>query len=162
MQKYQSLKDPNWIKEVLGHTDFNSKDENDIELSQKSGLNKRPPHAGVGAYIFQEIIEEFYENEYLKSSISMAIAKHHSSELLRNEYPTFKISETNYLIMQKLLDKFGLDIDLEKNDLQGRLEGFQGDKGGYKENILYLFFVRILRLCDQKATENLSKYYKEN
>ncbi len=162
MQKYQSLKDPNWIKEVLGHTDFNSKDDNDIELSQKSGLNKRPPHAGVGAYIFQEIIEEFYENEYLKSSISMAIAKHHSPELLRNVYPTFKISETNYLTMQKLLDKFGLDVTLEKNDLQGRLDGFQGDKGGYKENVLYLFFVRILRLCDQKATENLSKYYKEN
>jgi CRISPR-associated endonuclease/helicase Cas3 len=156
MQKYQSLKDPNWIKEVLGHTDFNSKDENDIELSQKSGLNKRPPHAGVGAYIFQEIIEEYYENEYLKSSISMAIAKHHSSELLRNDYPTFKISETNYLIMQKLLDKFGLDIDLEKNESQGRLEGFQFE--GYKENVLYLFFVRILRLCDQKATNNLGQY----
>ena len=162
MQKYQSMKDANWIKEVLGHTDFNSKDENDIELSKKSGLNKRPPHAGVGAYIFQEIIEEYYENEYLKSSISMAIAKHHSSELLRNEYPTFKISETNYIIIQKLLDKFGLDTTLERNELQGRLDGFQGDKGGYKENVLYLFFVRILRLCDQKATENLSKYYKEN
>ena len=160
MQKYQSLKDPNWIKEVLGHTDFNSKDENDFELSQKSGLSKRPPHAGVGAYIFQEIIEEFYENEYLKSSISMAIAKHHSPELLRNEYPTFTISETNYLTMQKLLDKFGLDTTLEKSDSQGRLEGFQFE--GYKENVLYLFFVRILRLCDQKATENLSKYYKEN
>lgn len=155
MQKYQALKDPSWNKEVLGHTDFNSKDENDIELSKKSGLNKRPPHAGVGAYVFQEIFEEYYENEYLKSSISMAIAKHHSPELLRNEYPTFKISETNYLIMQKLLDKFELNTTLEKNELQGRLEGFQYE--GCKENVLYLFFVRILRLCDQKATENLSK-----
>ena len=62
--------------------------------------------------------------------------------------------------MQKLLEKFGLDTTLKKNDSQGRLEGFQYE--GYKENVLYLFFVRILRLCDQKATENLSKYYKEN
>ena len=163
MQRYQALKegiDLKNFKDILGHTDFNSKDEKDIELSKKSGLNKRPSHAGVGAFAFQEIIETYYDNQYLKSGISMAIAKHHSSELLHREYLTFKISETNYKIIEKLLGEFELDVTLQKDELQVRLEGFQ--YGDYKEYIVYLFFVRILRLCDQTATENLNKFYKEN
>lgn len=163
MQKYQALKegiDLKKFKDVLGHTDFNSKDEKDIELSKKAGLQNRGPHAGVGAYIFQEIIGRYYGSEYLKSGISMAIAKHHSPELLYKDYPTFSISETNYKAMEKLLEEFEFDTTLQKSELQGRLEGFQYE--GCVEYVIYLFFVRFLRLCDQKATENLNNYYNEN
>lgn len=163
MQKYQALKegiDLKEFKEVLGHTDFNSKDEKDIELGKKAELHNRGVHAGVGAYIFQENIEQYYGSVYLKSGISMAIAKHHSPKIAHNERVTFEISDSNYKVMEKLLNEFELGSTLQKNEEQVKLDGFQFH--GCKEYIIYLFFVRILRLCDQKATENLNKYYKEN
>ncbi|MBB3837837.1 CRISPR-associated endonuclease/helicase Cas3 [Runella defluvii] len=162
MQKYQALKDTNWELEVLGHTDYDSKDEKDLALAKQAGLNQRPPHAGVGAYAIQEVLDEYYDNAYLKSGISMAIAKHHSPDLSKAEYPTFKISEFNYNVMRKLLAQFELDFDLEKNDTEGRLDGFILDDSDFKQYVIYLFFVRILRLCDQKATDNFKKYFNEN
>lgn len=53
--------------------------------------------------------------------------------------------------------ELGFDIQLEQSDYQGQLDGFETTD--YREKLLYFFFVRILRLCDQKATENLKKYY---
>ncbi|MFN8356383.1 MAG: CRISPR-associated helicase Cas3' [Spirosomataceae bacterium] len=162
MQKYQALKAPNWKLEVLGHTDFDSKDENDLALAKQAGLNQRPPHAGVGAYAIQEVLDEYYDNVYLKSGISMAIAKHHSPDISKAEYPTFKISEANYKVMRKLLAQFELDFELEKNESEGKLDGFILDDSDYKQYVIYSFFVRILRLCDQKATDNFKNYFNEN
>jgi len=155
MQKYQRLKNPNYQNEVLAHTDYDRNFENDIVLGKQSGLDKRPGHAGVGAFAAQDVIEELYDNEILKSSISMAISRHHSS--LSHSYPDFKISDKNYLEIKKLLLELGFDIQLEQSDYQGQLDGFETTD--YREKLLYFFFVRILRLCDQKATENLKKYY---
>lgn len=155
MQKYQKLKSPNYQNEVLAHTDYKRDDENDVALGKQASLDKRPGHAGVGAYVIQDVIEDLYDNEILKSSISMAIARHHSS--LSRSYPDFKISDRNYSEIRKLLMEIGFDIELEQSDYQGQVEGFETE--WYGERILYFFFVRILRLCDQKATENLKKYY---
>lgn len=161
MQTYQALKEgiePKIFKEVLGHTDYDDKDEHDKELAKQSLLYKRPAHAGVGAFVAQEILPELYESDYLKSSISLAIARHHSP--LSTSYPDFKISDANYKAIEKLLQKFNFDIELDKQDYQGQLEGFEFDSWE-REQIVYLFFVRILRLCDQKATENLCQYFNE-
>jgi CRISPR-associated endonuclease/helicase Cas3 len=161
MQEYQALKEGinlRDFKEVLGHTDYDSNDENDKKLGQKAKLHTRPPHAGVGAYIAQEILEDEYDNEYITSGISMAIARHHSP--LSSSSPDFKISDSNYQAMQKILDEFDLDFDLEQEEDEGVLEGFEYDDWE-KEQIVYLYFARILRLCDQKATENFEKYFKE-
>lgn len=157
MQKYQKLKDPSWINEVLAHTDFDKNDERDIEFSKLAGLYKRPAHAGVGAFVAQDIIEDLYDNEILKSSVSMAIARHHSS--LSRSYPDFKITDKYYGEIQALLQELDIEINLEKEDFSGNLDGFETD--GFHERIFYLFFVRILRLCDQRATENLTKYFNE-
>lgn len=157
MQKYQKQKDPNWMNEVLAHSDFDKNDERDVELSKQAGLHKRPAHAGVGAFVAQDIIEELYDNEILKSSVSMAIARHHSS--LSNSYPDFKVKDKYYSEIESLLQELDIEINLEKEDISGNLEGFETD--GYHERMLYLFFVRILRLCDQRATENLTKYFNE-
>ncbi len=60
--------------------------------------------------------------------------------------------------MQKLLDEFDFDdIELEQDGFEDNLEGFHFE--GHEEEVIYLFFVRILRLCDQKATENLKAYF---
>lgn len=155
MQKYQRLKSPNYQSEVLAHTDYDRSNESDIALGKQGGLDKRPGHAGVGAYVIQDVIEDLYDNEILKSSISMAIARHHSS--LSQSYPDFKISDKNYLEIRKLLLELGFDIELEQSDYQGLLDNFETEWHG--ERLLYFLFVRILRLCDQKATENLKKYY---
>jgi len=160
MQHYQALKEginSNEFKEILGHTDFDSQDKKDKKLGHISKLQSRPAHAGVGAYIAQEVIPEFFEHEALKSSVSMAIARHHSP--LANGYPDFNIPESNYVEIKQLLKEFDFDIKLEKNDSVGNLDGFEYD--GHEEHILYMFFARILRLCDQKATENLSHYFNE-
>ncbi len=161
MQTYQAYKEgiePKNFKEVLGHTNFDSKDEGDIELGKKAKLNTRPGHAGVGAYMVQEILPDLYDNDYLKSGISMAIARHHNSDLLGKTYPDFDISAENYNAMQRLLNEFDFDFELEKKDYQGILDGFAFE--GHEEYLVYLFFVRILRLCDQKATEDLKQYFK--
>lgn len=160
MQNYQENKakkeGTQFLNEILAHTDYDDKSEFDKQIAKDVSLHKRPAHAGVGAFIAQEIIPELFdENDYLKSSISMAIARHHSP--LSKSYPTFNISKENYTVIQELMDKCGFKIELGRNEkYPGEIDGFQFQ--GFEEQILYLFFVRILRLCDQKATENLQAY----
>lgn len=160
MQTYQALKEginPVDFKEILAHTDFDFKSEDDKKLGQKAKLFTRPPHAGIGAYVAQEILEDEYDNVYIKSSISLAIARHHSP--LSLSYPDFEVSVNNYQAIQKLLNEYDFDFDLEKEEYEGHLEDFEYE--GEKERIIYLFFARILRLCDQKATENFQKYFND-
>lgn len=161
MQQYQSLKEnkPNLYNEILAHTDYDKNDKNDEALAKRVALHRRPAHAGVGALIAETIIPELFDdNDYLKSSISMAIARHHTP--LSMSYTEFAITDKNYLAIQTLLDKFNLNISLQqKSSIKGDIDGFVFDS--YHEYLAYLFFVRILRLCDQKATENLKKYFNE-
>lgn len=157
MQKYQGIKEGiGCSNELLAHTDYDKVSAIDKQIAKDVLLNKRPPHAGVGAFIAQEIVPMlFEENDYLKSSISMAISRHHSP--LSKSYPKFNISTQNYLAVQELIDKFELEIELNRAETYaGEIDGFQFQ--GFEEQVLYLFFVRILRLCDQKATENLKAY----
>lgn len=157
MQKYQGVKENiEQFKEILAHTDYDANSEIDKGIAKDVLLHKRPPHAGVGAFIAQEIIPElFADNDYLKSSISMAIARHHTP--LTKSYPEFAISEKNYSAVQALLEKFGFETELTRSEkYEGEIDGFKFQ--GNEEQVLYLFFVRTLRLCDQKATENLKKY----
>ena len=159
MQRYQAFKEgiePNKFKEILAHTDFDFESEDDKLLSIKAKLHERGGHSGVGAYVAQEIIPQILDNEYLTSGISMAIARHHGP--LSNSYSDFSIPNINYTSIQRLLNKFELnDIVLEQEGFEDNLEGFQFE--GHEEEVIYLFFVRILRLCDQKATENLKLYF---
>lgn len=161
MQRYQALKEninTNNFDDILAHTDFDYNDDIDKELSSKAGLHKRGNHAGIGAFVAQEIIENEYNNDYLTTGISMAIAKHHSP--FTSSFPDFRISEVNFQAIQKLFDIFGFNFELETKGFEDRLNGFEFEDWE-KEQIVYLFFVRILRLCDQKATENYKKYFKE-
>jgi CRISPR-associated endonuclease/helicase Cas3 len=159
MQYYQAIKQKSSVaqfREILAHTDYNSNDTGDIELGRKANLIKRPAHAGVGAYIVEGIENDMFFCEYFKSAISMAIARHHSP--LSNSYPDFNISEENHNAIKELFTYLNIEIGLERKDFKGKLSGFESDWHG--EYIAYLFFVRILRVCDQKATQNLKHYYK--
>lgn len=157
MQKYQGIKEGvEHFKEILAHTDYDANSEVDKKIANDVLLHNRPAHAGVGAFTAQDVIPELFNgNDYLKSSISMAIARHHTP--LTKSYPKFTISEKNYRVVQSLLENYGFKAELIRSKKYGgEIDGFQFQ--GNEEQILYLFFVRILRLCDQKATENLKKY----
>lgn len=157
MQNYQGIKDGiENFNEILAHTDYDANSDIDKKIAQCALLHNRPAHAGIGAFVAQEIIADLCNgNDYLKSSISMAIARHHSP--LTKSYPDFTISEMNYSIIKSLLEKYHIEVELTRCEkYNGEIDGFLFQ--GNEEQILYLFFVRILRLCDQKATANLKEY----
>jgi len=128
MQKYQAAKEKLEIRdfnEVLAHTDYDKNNQNDVNLGIKAGLHKRPGHAGVGAYVAQDIIEELYDNQLLKSCVSTAIARHHSS--LSDSFPDFKISNKSFREMRRLLDEIEVDTEITQDELSGKLDGFETD-----------------------------------
>ncbi len=150
-QARQEKKDIKDFKEILAHSNFDKNSEYDIALANETKVNKRPPHAGVGAFLALEVVE----NDALKNPIAMAIARHHGP--LSNSCPKFEISDFHYTAMQELLDKFDFDFTLEQSGDEESLTGCET----INETILYLYFVRILRICDQKATGNLKEYFNE-
>ncbi|MFN4084199.1 MAG: CRISPR-associated helicase Cas3' [Bacteroidia bacterium] len=162
MRCYQAKKegkDPKDFKEILAHTDYDLNNPTDLALEQECKLYERGGHAGVGAFVAETVMEEYFESEDLAYAVSMAIARHHSP--LSDTYTKFKISDKSYQAMQRLLNKFRYKIELPREaDFEGKmnLNGLDTDE----QKIMYLFFVRLLRLCDQKATENLSNYFTEN
>jgi CRISPR-associated endonuclease/helicase Cas3 len=162
MQEYQLRKTGTKTNEILAHTYYNSNLDVDVKLLKEveKEIGKRPSHASIGAFTFQEMIEEFFENPFLKTCISVAIAKHHSADITKAiEVPKFEIKETSYQEAQTLLKKYGLNTTLKKSNAY-RVENLDDFEGGgeYEKHIAYLFFVRILRLCDQKATDDFRKY----
>jgi len=159
IQTYQALKegkDPKDFKEILGHTDYDMQNNIDLEFGRKAKLGTRPAHAGIGAFVAQEILPDLFDSEFITSCIPKAIARHHSP--LSLSFPDFSISSTNYLAIKRLLLEFDLNIELEKEDFADMINGFEFDDWE-NEQIVYLFFVRILRLCDQKATEDFKQYF---
>lgn len=160
MREYQSKKENialNDFTDVLAHTDYDSNNPNDIALEKECNLKSRGGHAGVGAFIAETVIQELFESADITYATSMAIARHHGP--LLGNYLKFKIPDKYYLSMQELINKFEFQISISKSEkFEGNLNGLETDE----QRVLYLFLVRILRICDQNATENLSNYFKEN
>ena len=158
MRDLQILKG-NYIQgEVLAHSDFNELSDKELEL--QSGAKNKPPHAGAGAFAFVASAEDIADSmnfEGLTNSVSTAILKHHGVET--ETYPGFNISDENYKEVDKLLENFGIKTKLNRNAREGRLTDFLPDNK--EEWVTYFFLVRILRLCDQKATMNFEKFLKQ-
>lgn len=169
LQKLKSEKDTSFSftkDEILAHSDFNPEIDSDIEI--KSNVRKKPSHAGVGALAFIKMIDD-YSNivfgklkdednaEFIGKCIATAILKHHGVET--SNYSNFEISDNNYKEMRTLLNIMSLNVDLIKKDRGGNYNNDYLPEDT-KEWLTYLFFVRILRLCDQKATKDISKYIK--
>jgi len=160
MKIYQSEKEGKKVSEILAHTDFFIEDHNDLELSKNAGLSKRPPHAPIGANVVSKAFGKIYDEdelEELRLGITYAIAKHHSSKLNEGiKIREFKISEEAYKEFQTLSANFDFNIELDRKGFPEYLN--EKVLKGKLKFITYFLFVRILRLCDQKATKNLSKY----
>lgn len=158
MLDYQRKKTGNdTYYEVLAHTDYDS--ILDLALGKECRINKRPPHAGIGAMrIYDIVYDKFQENEGLARAMSCAILKHHSTD--SSSFCSFEINKTVLKEMNRLLIEFGFEKE-PNEDVRETGENLNDCEClNIKEKLLYFILVRILRLCDQKATENLKKYYK--
>jgi CRISPR-associated endonuclease/helicase Cas3 len=158
MRKLQMLKGNYDPGEVLAHCDFNELTDKDIE--KQCGAKNKPPHAGVGAFDFVANAEEIIGSanfEELANSVSTAILKHHGVET--ETYSDFDIAEENYKEIDCLLEDIGIRTKLNQQARGGKLTDFL--PGNKEEWVIYSFLVRILRLCDQKATINFEKYLKQ-
>lgn len=181
MQTYQKaleeFANPPFIYEKnipLGHTGFETKKDKEeqgrkyaddmkrLENEIKSKRGKRPGHSSIGASailfeFFNDLIDEDGEElwENLAIPAAYAIARHHGATGEGNRMP-FGISDVNYQSMRYLLDKYGFGgLNLKRKGEGKDLDEFIVEEESF---IPYLFFVRILRLCDQKATGDFEKY----
>jgi CRISPR-associated endonuclease/helicase Cas3 len=139
--------------EVLAHSDFDKETDGELENISR----KKPAHAGIGALALienAEIIIGTNEYEALSNSISTAILKHHGVET--ESYPNFEITDDNYAAIESLLIDIGLNVELKRKGRAGKLIDCLPVNS--TECTTYLFFVRLLRLIDQKATKDCRKY----
>ncbi|MFW5983134.1 MAG: CRISPR-associated helicase Cas3' [bacterium] len=158
MKALQKLKGNYKQDEVLAHCDYNG--TTDEEIESLSGARKKPAHAGIGAYVLTESEEEMIDaTDYdeLSNAISTAILKHHGVETVT--YPDFDIKDEDYMQIEILLKGIDLNVNLCKKARGGNL--IDNLPTNTPEWIVYLFFVRILRLSDQKATMNFEKYLNQ-
>jgi CRISPR-associated endonuclease/helicase Cas3 len=138
--------------EILAHTDYN--EITDKELAKSCGMNKKPPHAGIGANQVYEMLYDTYSEE-VATGVANAILKHHNTETISSD--SFSICNTGKKEIENLMKEYKIDgIIKDKLPKENELGIMPKEQ---KEWLLYLFIVRILRLCDQKATESLEKYY---
>lgn len=140
-------------EEVLAHTEYN--DNTDRELAKECRIKNKPAHAGIGAMQAYDIVLDEYNDEEIAKVISNTILKHHSPD--SKSYVDFSITDLCINEIQKLFKEYSLKGNFIKKERGESLEDIALDKD--KEWILYFLFVRILRICDQKATESFEKYY---
>ncbi|MEW4923157.1 CRISPR-associated helicase Cas3' [Algibacter sp. 2305UL17-15] len=157
---------------TLGHTGFDSKEQKEqlgeqyqniikeVEKSIKKKLKGgRPRHSGVGALVIFDVLEDWLGSDKLWEKLfvpaAYAIARHHGVSNVSS--PKFFVSDHNYQSINHLLEKYGFgNYNLSQKEKAEELEDFTS----YSQSsfLMYLFFVRILRLCDQKATDDFEKY----
>ncbi len=154
MKEFQKCKTATYNSaEMLAHTDFN--DDTDRELAKKCRIKNKPPHAGIGAMQAYEILYDSHSQDIAKV-VSNAILKHHSIDT--KSFADFYIPQTHLNEIKLLFEEYKFKsefITKEKGELLDDIL-----PSNEREWILYFFIVRILRLCDQKATKCLEKYYK--
>jgi len=143
--------------EVLAHSDFNALTDKKIE--KLSGATNKPPHAGAGALAFIESADKIIESsdyEDIARSVATAILKHHGVET--ETYSDFDIAQRDYEEITQLLGDISVKAQLPQKARGGILIDYLPENK--EEWIIYFLLVRILRLCDQRASNNFENYLK--
>lgn len=138
--------------EVLAHTDYDAK--TDKELGNLCGINRKPPHAGIGAVQAYDLLFDEY-GERVARVVSCAILKHHNVDT--ESFVSYSITEKNMIDLKRLFNDLQFKGDFNKQDRGDNLSDLIPTNEG--ERLLYFLVVRILRLCDQRATKIIDKYY---
>lgn len=154
MVDFQQIKLGNKIfNETIAHTDYNKLV--DDQLAKKCGINRKPSHAGIGASKVYDIMLEEDFCEEIARTVSCSILKHHNVDTEKS-VPSF-IREDNLIDLRTLLTEMGYSFDVSPENKKGEaLSDLIPVKD--KEWFAYFVLVRILRMCDQKATKELEKY----
>lgn len=157
MLEFQRQKNAQFeYNEPIAHTEYSEKD--DKQLAIECGVNRKPPHAGIGAMQLFECIYDLYP-EKVSKAIASSVLKHHSVD--SNSFVDFKIPKESMNIFSDFLLAQSIDIsnDVLKYKEKGeKLIDLQLYRNRDTEWLLYFVFVRNLRLADQKATSQIEKY----
>jgi CRISPR-associated endonuclease/helicase Cas3 len=163
MRELQKLKGNYKPGEILAHSDFN--ELTDKEIEKQSGAKNKPPHAGAGAFAALEILGNFFNDKRKIKNILFpivtAILRHHSPETI--SFTDFKIEKTEFEVFKSLWDtetniaiiSQSRLVNMNQIQIDRYLINSRSDDIGI---IIYFLFVRILRICDQKATQSIETY----
>lgn len=155
MAEFQERKTGIPCREILAHTDY---DENtDEELAVECKIKRKPPHAGIGALqVFEMLSAEWgEEGESLSRIAAYAVLKHHGVKA--DSAGAFSIPEKCIREAERLFEDCPLKGTFRTKGRKRELNEITLDND--KERLTYFFLVRLLRMCDQRATENMEKYY---
>jgi len=179
MNHYQSQKEKSGQSIFLAHTDYDPNSEHDRELMEKTyqafKVGRKPPHAGVGAFVSFRILPYILKlDKKNKDDISFirivlsTIIRHHAA--YTSNFSSYNISDeglnfVNKKLIKKLIPQFDLnivpDVSLKQSkgdDLKSYIIQFNQPI----EAFLYFLFIRILRLCDQFSFRKNPLYEQED
>lgn len=176
--------------DILAHTDYNSLEiaqfkkkyefgspeyeankPEDLRLEEDCGLKNRGGHAGVGAFVAFSIMGKAFKEKYevmnILSPLATAIMQHHSPKSASKSFDDYTVIEggveefdrlyNDFVKKWKYFDGHGRLKTSQKLPLEKYLVDFNSDRTPI---LMYFFLVRILRICDQRATENLEDILK--
>ncbi len=139
--------------ETIAHTDYNKLV--DDQLAKKCGVSQKPSHAGIGASKVYDIMMDKDFCEEIARAVSCSILKHHNVETEKSASSFIK--EGNLIALRTLLTEIGYSFDISPENRESEdLSDLIPTKD--KEWFAYFILVRILRMCDQKATKEIEKY----
>lgn len=151
----EKLSEPKYF-DILAHTDYNPKTDQDMAKRYK--LSQKPPHAGIGAKVAYDVVYSITDDETIASCVSSAILRHHSPDT--ESSAAFCINEEAMTLQKEILKELDLQCNFPSSGNRDNLDDIIPRKNKNKEWILYFVLVRILRLCDQKATANIQNYLR--
>ena len=151
----EKLSNPKYF-DLLAHTDYDPKTDQD--MGKRYNLSQKPPHAGIGAKVAYDVVYNVTEDEIIASCVSSAILRHHSPDT--DKSVAFRINKEAKTLQKKILKELDLECNFPSSGARDNLDEIIPRRNKNREWILYLVLVRILRLCDQKATANRQKYLR--
>lgn len=140
------------------HTDFDPGNRTHLEAQKSAGrLQSRPNHAGESAVAAGQFVANHIglQQEALARAVLTAIARHHSSGT--ESYEEYDLHPEAGKAMAQALEAARLSVSeqpkLRSSARGGGLDRYLIKPGQFKSLLLYLYVVRILRLCDGLSQE---------
>ena len=140
------------------HTD--SEPGNQVHQEARKGTDRqesRPNHAGESAVAAAQIVANYIgqQQKSLARAVLTAIARHHSTGT--ESYEEYDLHPETSKALAQALEAARLSVPeqpmLKSSGRGGRLDRYLIKPGQFRSLLLYLYVVRILRLCDGLSQE---------
>lgn len=155
----------------LGHTDYKN---NKVEFELQKALNHPPRgnHAVESAEAVSEIVYQASDGDDSLMAVALGAIMTHHTPKVTGECSPFRITPNWEITFAKSLDIWEFDAEDYAELLQTEFDGTGGDIDdaleditptyeSYRTTFLYLIFVRILRLADQRSGDYWQRYGKD-